>query len=343
MDGLTERLSCVSEALADTPPSQHAPLRLSLDGVPERDRRAVFREVIGREVIRYDIEPLPDVPAEIDVKLQALPGLMMMWGRIHGSHDKRTREMVAADCCDDIGMVVNLRGPHRVTYRDEELVLGDGEAIMLSVGEVYSFTHRPPGDLLAFRVPRAQFAPLVTGVEDCYFRRIPSTTPALRLLTDYAKVIQNGQASGSAELQRLVVGHIYDLMAVAIGATRDAAEAAQGRGLRAGRLQAIKEHIAENLDQADLSVAVLAVRHGCTPRFIQRLFEAEGATFTEYVLTQRLARAHRMLIDPRRAGDKITTIALDAGFADVSYFNRAFRQVYGDTPSGVRARVPQYA
>ncbi|HET7716934.1 MAG TPA: helix-turn-helix domain-containing protein [Bauldia sp.] len=46
-----------------------------------------------------------------------------------------------------------------------------------------------------------------------------------------------------------------------------------------------------------------------------------------------------MLTDPRRSGEKISAIALDAGFGDVSYFNRVFRQAYGDTPSGVRARA----
>ena len=126
-------------------------------------------------------------------------------------------------------------------------------------------------------------------------------------------------------------------MALGVGAMRDAAEVAHGRGLRAARLQEIKHDIDRHLDQPDLSVAALAFRHGCTPRFIQRLFEAEGTTFTEYVLTRRLARAHRLLSDPRRAGDKISTIAFDAGFSDLSYFNRAFRERYGDTPSSVRA------
>jgi AraC-like DNA-binding protein len=46
-----------------------------------------------------------------------------------------------------------------------------------------------------------------------------------------------------------------------------------------------------------------------------------------------------MLTDPRRGGDKITTIALDAGFSDVSYFNRAFRRRYGETPSDVRVQA----
>ena len=118
--------------------------------------------------------------------------------------------------------------------------------------------------------------------------------------------------------------------------TRDAAELAEGCGLRAARLHAIKQDIAKHLSQPGLSITALALRHGCTPRFIQRLFEREGTSFTDYVLTQRLACAHRLLTDLRHAGEKISTIAFDAGFGDVSYFNRAFRQRYGDTPSAIR-------
>jgi len=55
------------------------------------------------------------------------------------------------------------------------------------------------------------------------------------------------------------------------------------------------------------------------------------------VLAQRLMRAHALLTDPRHASEKISTIAFDAGFGDVSYFNRVFRERYGDTPSAIRA------
>jgi AraC-like DNA-binding protein len=125
-------------------------------------------------------------------------------------------------------------------------------------------------------------------------------------------------------------------MAVAAGATRDAEEAARDRGLQAARLYAIKTDIARNLD-GDLGIAALAARNHCTPRLVQRLFESEGTTLTEYVLNQRLARAHRMLTDPRLAKEKISAVALDSGFGDLSYFNRAFRRLYGETPSRVRA------
>ena len=50
-----------------------------------------------------------------------------------------------------------------------------------------------------------------------------------------------------------------------------------------------------------------------------------------------LARARRLIADPRSAGRTIGDIALEAGFGDLSYFNRAFRRRFGDTPSGIRA------
>jgi AraC-like DNA-binding protein len=99
----------------------------------------------------------------------------------------------------------------------------------------------------------------------------------------------------------------------------------------------IKQDIAAQLDRADLSVATIAARHRIKPRWIQRLFEREGMTFTEYVLAQRLARAHRLLADPRYASQKISTIAFNVGFGDLSYFNRAFRRRYGAAPSELRA------
>jgi methylphosphotriester-DNA--protein-cysteine methyltransferase len=63
-------------------------------------------------------------------------------------------------------------------------------------------------------------------------------------------------------------------------------------------------------------------------------------TIGQYVLDQRLALACRRLRDTRLAGRTISSIAHDAGFGDLSYFNRTFRRRYGVTPSGARAPAP---
>jgi AraC-like DNA-binding protein len=74
-----------------------------------------------------------------------------------------------------------------------------------------------------------------------------------------------------------------------------------------------------------------------TPRYVHKLFESEGSTFSEYLLARRLEFARRLLTTSRLACRSITSIALDAGFSDLSYFNRAFRRRYGATPTETRA------
>ena len=68
----------------------------------------------------------------------------------------------------------------------------------------------------------------------------------------------------------------------------------------------------------------------------QMLFEGTGSTFSEYLLKERLSRAHRMLNDNAYAAWTISSIAFAAGFGDLSYFNRTFRRRYDATPSDVR-------
>jgi AraC-like DNA-binding protein len=70
-----------------------------------------------------------------------------------------------------------------------------------------------------------------------------------------------------------------------------------------------------------------------TSRYVHKLFANEGLTFSSFVLGQRLARAHRMLSDPRRADRTIGAVAFDIDFGDLSYFNRTFRRQYGATPT----------
>ena len=77
------------------------------------------------------------------------------------------------------------------------------------------------------RFPKAGFAPLVDGPDDRLVRRIPSDLPALRLLRTYVAAAWEEQADADPDMQRSPVTHIYDLMAVMMGATRDTAALAQ--------------------------------------------------------------------------------------------------------------------
>lgn len=314
------------------------PLHFSTGGLPPEDRVAIWREVFGREVLRLDIEPLPGVPFYFDLKVYALPELTLMSLAAGGERKRRTRELIA-DGNDAIGLAVNLSGPLAVSARGQDMMLGAGDAILTSSAELGIFTRPSLGRAIGFFIPRAALAALVPRVEDMFWRAIPCGTAVLSLLSSHISALVDDPSLAMPEVQHLAVTHIYDLLALTLGATRNAAAVAMGRGARAARLSALKADIDKNIASRDLTIDAVAARHRITPRYIQRLFADEDTSFRDFVLARRLVRAHRLLRDSRYADGTIGIVAYAAGFGDLSYFNRVFRRVYGVTPSDVRARA----
>jgi AraC-like DNA-binding protein len=73
-------------------------------------------------------------------------------------------------------------------------------------------------------------------------------------------------------------------------------------------------------------------------RYLQSLLETSGSSFTEHVTELRLQRAFALLTEAGDGPRRISDIALQAGFSDISHFNRLFRARFGDTPGAVRAQ-----
>lgn len=178
---------------------------------------------------------------------------------------------------------------------------------------------------------------LAPGVEDAIARPTQLTSAVVPMLLSYLNIIGSNGALEQVALRRSVVTHVHDLCALTLGACRDAAEIARGRGLRAARLQALKADIADHLADGNLSAAVLARRHRMSARYVHKLFEFEGLTVSQFVRASRLAQVHRSLTGPRRADRTIGALAYEAGFGDLSTFNHEFRRHFGMTPSDVRA------
>jgi len=134
----------------------------------------------------------------------------------------------------------------------------------------------------------------------------------------------------------LLVDHIgatlIDLIGLSLGAGRDAAHVARGRGLRSARLLDIIAEIRANFADPAFSPGTIAAKFGLTPRYIQELLSETGISFTDRVLELRLQKARAMIADPRYDRMRVSEIAYACGFSDISYFNRSFRRRFGASP-----------
>ena len=193
---------------------------------------------------------------------------------------------------------------------------------------------RPAGVGIGFslQVPHSILAPLVVDIDDTAMRLIPQHADALKLLRSYVGILLGENGLETPGLRHLVAHHIHGLIALTLGASRDVAD----HGVRAARIRAAKNYIIENSKRGDISIGLVAARLGVTPRYLQRIFEAEGTTFSSFLLNQRLSDVYRMLSEPQFNRQAVGTLAYDAGFGDLSYFNRCFRKLYGLTPKDWR-------
>ena len=308
------------------------------DALLVQAQSGAVRSLYERGLTWVSFEPMPKLACRLDFALRKFPDLGLLSGVVQGVRHQHTCQD-SGDGNDDFSFHINLRGLSIVTGRRGETTLRDGDAMLLSYSASRTISRPGVVDHRVIRLPRASLGPLVRNINDAVLRPIPRGTGMLSLLRNYVDALFDDPVLMMPEMRQLGVAQLCDLVAVTLGATRDAAAAAEGRGIRAARLAAIKSDIEAHLADGNLSSGAVAGRQKVSDSYIRKLFEGEGTSFSRFVLARRLLRAHRMLTDRRWAERSIARIAFEVGFGDLSYFNRTFKRFYGTIPSEIRSRI----
>lgn len=97
----------------------------------------------------------------------------------------------------------------------------------------------------------------------------------------------------------------------------------------------ITEYVKERLDQK-LTLNEVAAHFGFTPNYLGQLFKAEtNSLFSDFHNELRMKRACELLEDPTK---KVYEIAELAGYKNIVYFNRQFKQYAGMSPGEYRKK-----
>ena len=308
--------------------------RFSTGELPERKRVPIWRERFGRAIVHADIEPLSDVPFQAEATLHALQGLRTI--ALKGSAMRFNRSQTdIVDGDDSIGLIVSSPGRSQLSQRGLQIELCASDAVAILHSEPVTVTYLQ-GLQFGLAVPRDALRLRVTNVDGLTMRPIARRTEALRLLMAYLKSAFRERALAPPTLRAAVVTHVHDLVALAISECAPLGESSTS-AVVAARHGAALDHIAAHFQDPDLSLEIAAQCQGISPRYLQRLMASSGRSFTEHVNELRLQRAFELLAEPNSTARRISDIALEVGFSDVSHFNRLFRARFGDSPRHVRS------
>lgn len=311
-----------------------APVRFSTSDVPEADRMAFALEFYGPVLVGLELAPDPDDPFSISACFLQLPGAMVAQGHASALVSTRTTALLA-DGVDDLIICRPARAYRVTTPQGHSLEIGAGQTGVWSLGQRSSALLQPDTAFRSVQISRSLLRAMVPNVDDIDMVHIAPGDPMLDLMFAYADLVAE-HPIGSEEGGRIVAAHIADLAALALKGAAGLREGLGRSSVRAARLAAAKTAIQAALHRPELSAATIGAQLGISARYVQLLFEENGETFSAYVTRLRMEWLRRMLGDPRQTHRRISDLAFEAGFRDLSTFNRQFRRHFGEAPSATR-------
>lgn len=299
---------------------------------------AFVHDFVARHVGGLHFRPADRDNIRIDLEAMLLPGgLTIGRGLYEPMHGARTRYLLQ-----------DRREHYLLTIHNEDHEISvDGKtAIKVAAGDVmlvneaicFEFWLGKPTSVDVVSLDRQLLTTLVPRIalEASYV--ISSAAASMPLLASYVEALRRNPPN-STKAGEVASRHVYDLMALVLDEfVRGGAERNES-SIAAARLKLVQKDILERLTDHGLHIDAVAKRQGVTPRYIQRLFENDGTTFSDFVRERRLELAFRLLRERDAAFGTITSIAYDAGFTEISSFNRAFRRRFNATPTEIRAAI----
>ena len=294
-----------------------------------------WREQYARYCHHLDFEPLADVPFHHWVQ-PIFDAPRVIRTRLSPGFIFRDSDLVR-DGDDSVSLTIAQSATLDIVHRGRELRLARGEATMLQADAPGQCGSREGFAVCEIMVSSAEWARRAGCPGDALMRHIGRNSDGLRLLRGYVRSLERTGSATSAEMRQIVGRHLIDLMVLAATPHASIGESS-GSAVIAARLRAVLDHIASHFVDPGLSVPKVALSQCISPRYLQRLLEMSGVSFTDRVKELRLQRALALLADTAKR-QRISDIALQAGFSDISHFNQQFRARFGETPKAARARA----
>jgi AraC-like DNA-binding protein len=307
-------------------------IRFSTEDLPPESRFEAWREGFVHRRMGMDFIDRSTEGLCFTAELISLGGVEA--GVLQGTPSTFVR--APKDRNDSLCVVINRRGRFRVVQTSQQRDLAVGDAGVLDNRRLGELHYLEEGEAWSLSLPHNALRHIVPDIEQAIERPIRAADPALRLLVGYLEALFALEDIADPELAGI---HIADLVGSALVERGETRERTDDKGAREARPSAVLGAIAREAGDPDLDPARLADRLGISVRYLHRLLQTTGQTFSQHLSARRVERAHRLLRDPRLDHRKISEIALEAGFNDLTHFNRTFRRRYGETPSAVRVRA----
>jgi AraC-like DNA-binding protein len=240
----------------------------------------------------------------------------------------RTPAQVASGLSDVISVQMYRSGSIRGAVGDVDLYAAPDRIVLQDLAHPFS-VWTDASDVIGAIVPRARI-----GCRDWIHSRAPVISWPVDSPT--GRVLASALTTLWAELPRAEMSDGPLLASSFVGLLNGLLQPGHGHqdDVRRALNVAIRQYIADRLDDLALDVDTLRRQFYCSRATLYRLFEGDGGV-ARYIRDARLRACMHDLALPSTSRKHIGLIATRWGFENPSHFNRLFKQSFGIVPSAV--------
>ncbi|WIC88071.1 helix-turn-helix domain-containing protein [Agrobacterium tumefaciens] len=304
--------------------------------LPQKDRFPFWKEVLCQEYVALNSTTEGHAPFFGHVRAKLLNSINVT--TISSSRQKIHRRRQEISRMPEQVYFLNLQveGHCRMMQNGREALLQHGDFSLVDSTEPYindycsdSWTQH------SFRIPKAILQPLLKQPDRLMATKISSSDPLAGLATDYLSSIAMNAERLDAAASLSITNHLVELVALVLGVSDREGDRARGT-LRNQLAFSLINYITSHAADPALTPAKAADHFRISVRYVHRLLEDSGETFSQFLLRQRLQKCADDLRTKR--GSSIGEIAFRWGFNDLSHFSRSFRNQFGVAPREYRVQ-----
>jgi AraC-like DNA-binding protein len=295
------------------------------DAIPEADRFDVFNDASRSLWHRL---PATRGTFECDAADYLVDDVIVYHLRYNAHAIIRTPAQVATGLSDGISVQLFRRGSTRGAVGEVDFYAAPDRIVLHDLAHPFS-VWTDHSDVIGVIVPRARIA--------CHdWIRIRAPVISWRVDSPTGRVLTSALTTCWAELPRAEMSDGPRLASSLVGVLNGLLQPGREHGddVRRALNVAIRQYIADHLDDLALDVDTLRRQFFCSRATLYRLFEGDGG-IAKHIRDARLRACMHDLAVPSMTRRQIGLIATRWGFENPSHFNRLFKQTFGVVPSAV--------
>jgi acetamidase/formamidase/AraC-like DNA-binding protein len=316
---------------AMSPESTLEALRFTTESYPERERPQAWRAALEA----------------IGLRTSAMPSARTLHGTIKsqtslGGFELSVLASVAqtlefdSGAAGSITIALILDGDAMFTADGNRESLGTNDLLCVPARELASLAFASDFRVFAVRAPHAAIGGRLFAASSMRAGRIGGAPGIGHIFAAFLASIGDSLNTLSADELRPIELALAELIVASLAAHERKSDTARLTSSQAAIFSRVCRSIDARLGDSDVSLALIAKEERVSPRYLQKLFEGAGQSFSAYLRSRRLERCRAELVDPLYAKMSISDICFRWGFNDPAHFSRAFREQYGTSPRAFR-------